>query len=420
MTGAGRTAGARPDVLGPEAEPDSATVPNTYWWWLAGITVSLLGSQIQGFALGWTATATSGALAGIVMTAATIPNLVLVLIGGAICDQWGPWVVMVTSDAAMIVVTIALAVAVALLGTPVWLLIVTAALVGTASAFYSPASGALPRLLVDAAALGRAMAARQTGGQLASLTAPPLAGVMVGAVGLAGAAMANAATFALMLVLLITMRRGLRPVASPSVEGRLLGRAVEGLVLCWRDPLLRPALLLTLVAAAAIMPVTFIMVPLLARSHGWDALAAGQIVGAQSLGVGLVVLGVLWRNTSRRPGLASSAGLCLAGAATAALAVAPTRPTAATAALTVGVGIGVFGSHVGPLLLASAPTSHLARVQAVLALVQALPLILTLNLAGVIADRAGAALVVSGFGLVTLVAGLGGVANRNLRTARTC
>ena len=135
-------------------------VPNTYWWWLGAITISVLGSQVQAFALGWTATATSGALAGIVLSAVTIPRLLLLLVGGAVADQSGPWVVMVTSDAVMIAVTVALAVAVALVGTPAWLLIATAALVGTAGAFYTPASGVMPRLLVEGSALGRAMAAR--------------------------------------------------------------------------------------------------------------------------------------------------------------------------------------------------------------------------------------------------------------------
>ena len=397
--------------------PSPAAVPNTYWWWLGAITISLLGSQVQAFALGWTATATSGALAGIVLSAVTIPRLLLLLIGGAVADQSGPWVVMVTSDAAMIAVTVALAVAVALVGTPAWLLIATAALVGTAGAFYTPASGVMPRLLVAGPALGRAMAARQTTGQLANSLAPPLGGLTVAAVGLGAAALVNSATFVLMLVLLITLRARLRPQAPTASEERLLGRAVEGLVLCWRDSLLRPLLLLTLTAAAVLLPVTTILVPLLVRAHGWDALAAGQIVGAQALGAGLVVLAIVWRNTSRRPGMASSAGLCLAGVATASLALSATVLMASIAGMTVGVGLGLFGSHIGPLLLASTPLSHLARVQAVLALVQALPLIVTLNLAGVIADQTGAAFAIVRCGLLTLIAGLAGITNHSVRTA---
>ena len=399
------------------ATAPSPVVRNTYWWWLGGITISLLGSQVQAFALGWTATATSGALAGIVLSAATIPRLLLLLIGGAVADQSGPWVVMVTSDAAMIAVTVALAVAVALVGTPAWLLIITAALVGTAGAFYTPASAAMARLLVDGPALGRAMAARQTSGQLANSLAPPLAGLTVATVGLGAAALVNSATFVLMLVLLVALRARLRPQAPTASEGRLLGRAVEGLVLCWRDSLLRPLLLLTLTAAAVLLPVTSILVPLLVRAHGWDALAAGQIVGAQALGAGLVVLAIVWRNTSRRPGMASAAGLCLAGVATASLAVSSTVLMSSIAGMTVGVGNGLFGAHLGPLFLASTPQSHLARVQAVLALVQALPLIVTLNLAGVIADQTGAAFAIVGCGLLTLIAGLAGVTNRSVRTA---
>ncbi len=393
------------------------SVPNTYWWWLGGITLSLLGSQTQAFALGWTATATSGALAGIVLSAFTIPNLVLVLIGGAVSDQSGPWRVMVTSDAAMLIVTVALAVGVALIGTPPWLLVVTAALVGAAAAFYSPASGVLPRLLVDESALGRAMAARQTSGQLANSLGPPLGGVIVTALGLGVAALVNAATFAIMLVLLVTLRRKMCTQTPPATGGGLLARAAEGLIVCWRDSLLRPLLLLTLVAAAVLLPVTSILVPLLVRAHGWNAVAAGQIVGAQALGSGLAVLVILWRNTSRSPGIASSAGLCLAGISTASLAATPTTLSASIAGFSAGVGIGIFGAHVGPLLLGAAPHSHLARVQAVLALVQALPLLVTLNLVGAIADRAGPTVVIASSGILTLIAGLAGITHRSVRTA---
>jgi hypothetical protein len=261
------------------------------------------------------------------------------------------------------------------------------------------------------------MAARQSTGQLASSLAPPLGGLTVAAVGLGAAALVNSATFILMLVVLITLRARLRPRTPAASEERLLGRAVEGLALCWRDSLLRPLLLLTLTAAALLLPVTSILVPLLVRAHGWDALAAGQILGAQALGAGFVVLTIVWRNTSRRPGIASSAGLCLAGVATASLALCNTALMASIAGMTVGVGIGLFGSHIGPLLLASGPQSHLARVQAVLALVQALPLIVTLNLAGVIADQTGAAFAIVGCGLLTLIAGLAGITNHRVRTA---
>lgn len=96
-----------------------------------------------------------------------------------------------------------------------------------------------------------------------------------------------------------------------------------------------------------------LLIPLLARSHSWSALAAGQMVGAQALGGGTVFAWVLVRNTSRKPGVALSAGVLLAGAGTAALAVAGSPLLACAATALVGVGLGLFGTHVAPLVLAA-------------------------------------------------------------------
>ena len=69
-----------------------------------------------------------------------------------------------------------------------------------------------------------------------------------------------------------------------------------------------------------------------------------------------------------------------------------------------GVGLGLFGSHVAPLLLAATPKEYLSRVQAVATLSQTLPLVVGLNLAGLIVSVAGirGALLVMG-GVVCVV-----------------
>jgi MFS family permease len=380
--------------------------------------VSLLGSQVQAFALGWTATAAGGSLAGLVLTAGVVPQLILTLIGGAVSDRRGPWDVMIWSDALMFIATAGLATAIIVFGAPSWLLLATALVVGTSAAFYTPASGSVPRLLVDGLALGRATAARQTAGQIVSSVAPPLGGLVVVWLGLGGAALVNAVTFLLMFGVLTVMRRRIhRPVAPAAPDGNLLRRTGEGVRLAARDGLLRPLLLLTCVAAAFLLPVTILLIPLLVRSQHWPIHSAGQIIAAQSLGAGIVVVTTTVRNTHPRPGIVAPLGILLAGLATLTLSLVHAPVVLPVIALFTGIGTGTFGTHVTLLILTATPASHLARVQAVLALTQSVPLIITLNVAGPVADRFSPATTIAACGLIAATAGAATLFSRQVRSA---
>ncbi len=94
-----------------------------------------------------------------------------------------------------------------------------------------------------------------------------------------------------------------------------------------------------------------------------------------------------------RPGAAAISGLLLAAGAVAGLAGAPGVPAAVGAGLVAGVGTGLFSAHVAPLVLGAAPGTHLARVQAVLVFVQSVPLLLTNNVLGGLADAGSASVV---------------------------
>lgn len=334
-------------------------------------------------------------------------------------DHLGPLRVMITSDAVMLLATAGLAIAVWVAGTPPWLLIVIAGLVGVADAFYTPASGVMPRLLVPGPSLGRAMAARQSVGQIANAVGPAAGGAVAATWGLAAAAGLNAASFTLILLTLWALRRRLRGPSSDSHEApRFIRQALDGLRICARDPLLRSLLMLTLAAAAVLLPVTSVLTPLLVRAHGWSAVSAGQIVGLQASGAGVVAVVVMLRGCLPRPGVVSALGLACAGIATCGMAVAPDFWVVAGAAFVAGVSVGTFGTHLGPLVLASAPASHVARVQAVLVLVQTLPLPVTLNLLGRAADHLGPQVAILFCGVVSAITGVGAASLASIRTAR--
>lgn len=404
-----------------ESRSTASPITGPYAWWLAGIGISLLGSSTFGFALGWTAAATSGTLAGIVSTAQLLPGLVLVLLGGAVSDRYGPWLTMVISDAAMVTIGVIAGVLILAFGTPPWLLSVIAACVGTANAFYIPASAVVPRLLVAEHQLGRAMAARSIVGQFSSIVAAPLGGIAVVSMGLANLSWFDAATYAAILVVLIVHRRQLatKPAVAHASGDRLLRQAVEGVRLCVRDPLLRPLIIAVAVVAGALLPLLSVLIPLLARAQQWQASAAGAILAAQLLASAVVSGVVIWRGVWMRAGQGMTAGLLIAGLGCAALAVAAMPVAAVLGGALLGLGIGIFTSHVAPAVLGETATSHLARVQAVLLLIQMLPVVFTANILGMAADRVGPAPVTMATAGIIIVTGLALSANRTVRRYTT-
>ncbi|MBO1419426.1 MFS transporter, partial [Streptomyces sp. FH025] len=354
----------------------TGALPRSYLCWLAGTQAGLLGDAALYFALGWAASAHGGGAAGLVLTAITVPRTALVLLGGAVADRFGARRVMLVGTTVMLGATAALALAVAGRGAPLWLLVVAAAVIGTVDAFHLPASGSMPRRLVPADRLPRALALRQAGGQVAVLLGAPLGGLLVAVGGLSGAAAVDAVSFGVVLPVLLRVRPR-EDGPAPAARTGLVREAVSGVRLALGDPLLRVALLLTGAAAGALLPVVSLLGPLLARAHGWTAGTAGLVTGGQATGVLAVAVLVAWRGGSARAGVGAAAGLGTASAGIALLALAADPAVAVGGGTVAGVGSGLFACHLGPLVLGAAPPSHLSRVQALLTLVQSAALVLS-------------------------------------------
>ncbi|MFF3680174.1 MFS transporter [Streptomyces sp. NPDC002120] len=392
-------------------------LPRAYLVWLAGTRASLLGDAVLYFALGWAASAHGGGTGALVLTAITLPRTLLLLLGGAVGDRFGARGVMVAGDAVMLTTTLALALASSRPDPSPWLLVTIAAVVGTVDAFYLPAAGSMPRSLVGEAQLPRALAVQQAAGQVASLLGAPLGAVLVAAAGLTGAALADAGTFAVVLVVLLRVRPAHAVERSPRGEGLLAG-AADGVRVAVGDPVLRSALLLTAAAACFLLPVVSLLNPLLAREHGWSAGAAGLIAGGQSLGVVAVALAVSRWGTMRRIGRGAALGLCVAAPGIAAVALAGETGAAVAVAvaggIVTGAGSGMFACHIGPLVLTGAPGTHLARLQASLTLVQSLALVVGNNALGALADAHGATAATAVCAAGACAAGLTGLALKPL------
>ncbi|WP_051792609.1 MFS transporter [Amycolatopsis jejuensis] len=361
-------------------------LPRHFLGWLSGALASQLGDVVLAFALGWAASAHGGVVAGVVVSAVSLPQMVLLLLGGAVGDRLGARQVMIVGDAVMLVV--AVAVAVNWMGTPPVLLVVVALIIGTNNAFYLPSEGSMPRLLVGGDQLARALALRQSGSQLVSMIGAPLGGLLTAFAGLRTAAGADALTFAIVLIVLIRIRprytRG-----PPGQRAHLLREAAEGVRLALTTAAVRSPLLLVAGAAGLILPFASILIPLVAREHSWNSSFAGVLVGAQSLGTIVATLVISRRGAGARPGLAALGALVVVGAGQLCVALSTLFGLIIAGAFLAGAGTGVFVSNLSPIMLGAAPVAYVARVQALLGLVQSAALLFATNALGSLAHAAG-------------------------------
>lgn len=367
-----------------------ARLPGPYLIWLSGAMVSQLGDAALYFALGWAASAHGGPATGLVLSAISLPRTVLLLIGGAVGDRLGARRVMITGDGIMLVVAAVLAVASWRWGTPLALLVATGLVIGAVDAFYLPSSGSMPRLLVDDAVLPRALALRQSGSQLVSMLGGPIGGALAGLAGFAAASLTDSLSFAAVLVALIAIKPRFTPAETGGPSRNLLRDSLDGIRIAVKTPGFGALLLLVGGVAGFVIPVTSLLIPLIVRQHHWNAATAGVIIGAQAVGAITMALTVARRGSAARPGLAAAAGLATIAAGELTIAVAPVRAVAVLGSGVMGLGTGIFVSNLAPVLMGTAPRSHLARVQALLTLVQSGALVVFNNVLGGVAAAVAA------------------------------
>ncbi len=155
--------------------------------WL-GQLVSLVGSQLTGFALGvWVYQQThSTTLFALLIGLNVLPVIVLSPLIGTIVDRWNRRTVMLLSDFGAGLSTVALAIALKANYLPIGLIAVLIALNATFSSFMRPAYTAATTQLVAAKDLDRASGLMQIGSSVAQLIAPILGGALLKFIGLPG------------------------------------------------------------------------------------------------------------------------------------------------------------------------------------------------------------------------------------------
>ena len=180
---------------------------------LAGQAVSALGDRMVVLALAFAVLEIGGSASdvGLVLAAGAAPMVATVLLGGVVGDRLPRRRVMVTAD--LVRVASQGAMAALLIGdsAEVWSLAALAAVTGTASGMFNPASTAMLPELLGPSEFQQANALRWTGVSVGEILGPVLAGIIVAAASAGWAVAVDALTFAISAACLARMRMGDRP-----------------------------------------------------------------------------------------------------------------------------------------------------------------------------------------------------------------
>lgn len=269
----------------------------------SGQVISQFGSQLTAFVLGvWVFQETGSATQfSLISFFAILPQTLLLPFAGAVADRFDRRWVMILADAAAGLSTLVLLVLILSGRLEIWHVypIVAAGAVGTA--FQIPAFSASVVLLVPRKHLVRANGAVEVGMALALMAAPVSAGVLLGAIGVAGVVVIDLATFLVAASTLLAVRIPRPPAeAEDTAEERsLLRDALFG----WQYLRARRGLFGLLVVFAAVN-FTFGMVQVgltpLVLSFA-DAAALGVVLSIATAGMVVGGLGVVaWGGPRRR------------------------------------------------------------------------------------------------------------------------
>ncbi|MDF1603870.1 MFS transporter [Nocardioides sp. YIM 152315] len=354
--------------------------------WLAAAALSSTGDSISFFALGWVAAAHGPAAVSLVLTVESIPLCVLILAGGVLGDRFGVRRMMIACDAAMALVMATLAVG-ATRGVPLWSLVAVAMLSGIAAALRRPAEGVFPRLFHDGDQLAKRMALVGACLQVARVAGPVVGGVMVAAGGLPVTAGVDAATFAVVLVVLSLVRPPREADHVATAPGRGWRSVGDGLRAAARTPGVPRTVIAVMALAGSVLPLVMLCVPVAGRDRGWSAAFVGVVVAAWVAG-GLVVTLIVARRGApgRRTALV---GPLLAAGGVIVLAIEASRWAGLGAMLVVGAGTTMFTAHLLPAFVERTPPDMLARFQSLLGLAQTGPVLVVTPVLGAGAAHLG-------------------------------
>ena len=337
--------------------------------YVAGNSVSLIGTWMQRIGVGWLAweLSHSGAVLGLVAFADLFPGVLIGPFGGALADRVDRLRVIKVAQTLIMLQALALFALTATGAITVPLLLALVLFQGAVIGFNQPARLALIPSLVPRSDLATAVAINSIVFNTARFIGPALAGIAIVALHISAVFALNALSF---LAFLFALSRLRLPVAIASEKPRsMLGAVAEGLRYALRHPGIGPILLLQAVLALCARPFVELLPGFAADVFGRGA--AGLAVLSSTIGIGAIV-GGLW--LAQRPDQSGLTGVVLGSSVLTALTVLGFAlcpwfwPAVACVALS-GVAMVVAGAGTQTVLQAAVDEGMRGRVLSLFGLI---------------------------------------------------
>ena len=237
---------------------------------VAGQSVSLVGTWMQAVAMSWLVYRLTGSafLLGVVGFTSQIPTFLLAPVAGVLADRWNRRRLLIATQA-LAMLQAAILAAVVLTGiVQVWHIVVLSLLLGIVNAFDIPMRQSfVVEMVSHREDLGNAIALNSSMVQGARLIGPTIAGLLVVSVGEGVCFILNSASYLAVLLALVAMKLG--PSHPGKQRQRVLQELREGFDYSFGFGPIRSILLLVALVSLTGMPYT-VLVPVFAKEilHG--------------------------------------------------------------------------------------------------------------------------------------------------------
>jgi MFS family permease len=340
----------------------AALVTPNYRRYMAGQSVSLVGTWMQSIAQSWLVLQLtgSGTALGLTVALQTLPVLLLGPYAGVLADRVDKRRLMIVLQTVMGLLALALGLLTVSGLVALWQVLVLALLLGLANCFENPARQSFVLEMVGPGLLRNAVSLNSVMVNVARAVGPAVAGVLIAVVGTGVCFLLNAVSFAAVVASLVAMDTAALQPSPPAA--RAPGQLREGLrYVRGNRELFVPLLMMGLVGCLAYE--FQVVLPVVAReTFSGGSQAFGLITAA--MGVGAVVGGLFVAGRGRTGARVMVLSSLLFGAALGAAALAPSLPLELAAMALVGaMSVGFMSTGNSTLQLAAAPSMR-GRVMA--------------------------------------------------------
>jgi predicted MFS family arabinose efflux permease len=210
-------------------------------WLFTAQTLSVMGSQLGGFAITVVAVvllhATEGEM-GILNAAGTAAFLVVGLLAGAWVDRWVKRRVMIIADLVRMVMMALIPILYFAGSLQIWHLIVIGAVVGVATVFFDVAYQSVIPILFKSEHIAPANSALETSSQISHISGPPIAGSLIAFMTAPVVLIFDAVSFGISALTLSFIKDDEKP--KPLEDRRPLHKEIaEGVKFVWNEPIIR-------------------------------------------------------------------------------------------------------------------------------------------------------------------------------------